>query len=328
VTAVPGVSRSVDPATRPDTDASFRAMAGAVTVRIGSGSRSPDDAIAAVAAVFQAVEKECTRFDEASPLMRANAAGESWHRVPRHCYAALRSAAAAHLRTGGMFDPRVLSVLREIGYDRSLPFGVGDVVVAGVRSAAHSKTPTCSWRPRFDPTIRAVAVGAVPVDLGGIGKGLAVGWAAQAIADSCPSFLIEAGGDCYLAGDGPSGVGWQVAVEDPRGGDRPVAVLSLRDTGCATSSIRVRHWTVDGRPVHHLIDPRTGQPGGAGLLAVTVVEADPAMAEVWSKALFLAGAANIANVAAARQLRALWVTEDGTVGMSEPIAADVIWQAG
>lgn len=327
MTAVPGVSRQPGPAPRPDAAASFRAMACEVNVRIGPGSPSPDDAIAKVAAVFRAVEEQCTRFDEASPLMRANAAGESWHRVPRYCYAALRSAAAAHLRTGGMFDPRVLSVLREIGYDRSLPFDGGDVAVAG-RSLRHPKAATCAWRPRFDPILRAVAIGAVPVDLGGIGKGLALGWAAEAIAASCPSFLIEAGGDCYLAGDGPSGDGWQVAVEDPHGGDQPVAVLSLRDTGCATSSIRLRHWTVDGRPVHHLIDPRTGQPGRAGLLAVTVVEPDPATAEVWSKVLFLAGAADIADVAAARGLRALWVTEHGTVGTSESMAAAVIWSAG
>ncbi len=58
----------------------------------------------------------------------------------------------------------------------------------------------------------------------------------------------------------------------------------------------IHRWaTADGRTVHHLIDPRTGEPGGDGLLAVTVAGPDPAWSEVWSKSLFLAGARAIAD---------------------------------
>ena len=60
----------------------------------------------------------------------------------------------------------------------------------------------------------------------------------------------------------------------------------------APRRLRVHAWTAaDGRAVHHLVDPRTGEPGGDGLLAVTVAGPDPAWAEVWSKTLFLEGAA-------------------------------------
>jgi len=39
----------------------------------------------------------------------------------------------------------------------------------------------------------------------------------------------------------------------------------------------VRAWLApDGRRVHHLLDPRTGEPGGDGLVAVTVAAPDPA----------------------------------------------------
>jgi FAD:protein FMN transferase len=155
---------------------------------------------------------------------------------------------------------------------------------------------------------------------------LAIRWAAQAASVSCGSFLIEAGGDCYVAGNGPLGAGWQVGVEDPRGSELPLAVLNLRDTGCATSSIRIRHWLVDGRRVHHLIDPRTGAPGGDGLLAVTVVAPDPALAEVWSKVLFICGRDRVAAEVALHGLRALWVADDGAVGISESLAEDVIWR--
>ncbi|MCU1656234.1 MAG: hypothetical protein JWO57_890, partial [Pseudonocardiales bacterium] len=243
-----------------DVEGSFRAMACRVVARIGLRARAPHAAIDLVEAVFRAVEAQCTRFDSDSPLMRANAAGDGWQVVPEYCYAALEEAALAHIRTVGLFDPRVLRTLQRLGYDRSLPFDAGDVTVAGADpSPVAGRRASTVWRPEFDPDRRAVRVGAEPVDLGGIGKGLAIRWAAEQIAPSCPSFLIEAGGDCYLSGDGPLGNGWQVGVEDPRGGDRPVAVLSLRDTACATSSIRVRRWKVSGRPAHHLIDPRTGR---------------------------------------------------------------------
>jgi thiamine biosynthesis lipoprotein len=101
----------------------------------------------------------------------------------------------------------------------------------------------------------------------------------------------------------------------------------LADQACATSSIRLRRWVNAGRAVHHLIDPRTGQPGGEGLLAVTVVGADPALAEVWSKALFLDGVDGIERLARASGLAALWVTDDGALGTTPDLDELLIWRA-
>jgi FAD:protein FMN transferase len=275
--------------------------------------------------VFAAVEAECTRFDAGSDLMRANAAGEDWQPVGRYCFAAIVEAAAAHRITAGMFDPRVLRTLCALGYDHSVPFASGALSLGSRPPAGHP--PREPWSPAFDETGGLVRVGSEPIDLGGIGKGLAVRWAAQELTTRFRSFVIDAGGDCYLAGDGPDGDGWHVGVEDPRGGAQPVAVLAVRDAGCATSSIRLRRWTVGGTPVHHLVDPRTGLPGGAGLLSVTVVARDPAEAEVWSKVLFLHGAAGIAAAAHTRELAALWVTDDGTVATSHAVQPLLIWRA-
>ena len=306
---------------------SFAAMASTVTIQLAAESTSPHDAIERVRGVFREVERQCTRFDPRSPLMQANAAANAWHVVPQYCYAALAAAARAHQATDTTFDPRVLRALLRLGYDRSLPFGAGDVEIRGRSVPVPQHRASERWWPAFDAARSAVRIGPVPVDLGGIAKGLAIRWAAEAITDVCESYLIEAGGDCYLAGNGPDGAGWQVGVEDPRGGTEPMAVLNLRSTGCATSSTRLRHWTVAGQRVHHLIDPRTGTPGGRGLLAVTVVGVDPAMDEVWSKVLFLSGRDDIEAQASAHCLAALWITDDGAVGMSEHIAPAVIWQA-
>ena len=79
--------------------------------------------------------------------------------------------------------------------------------------------------------------------------------------------------------------------------------------------------------MHHILDPVTGEPGGAGLLSVTVIGPDPAAAEVWSKTLFLAGSDGIAEAAAPRDLRALWIDIDGRLAASPAMAQHVIWQA-
>ena len=306
----------------------FRSMATDVTLRVAGARPDAEAALGQAQELVERVAATCTRFDPASPLMRVNADPRSWHEVPTQLYDALREAADAYLDTDGRFDPRVLEVLLAWGYDRSLPFASGQVVVASDPAASRPRAPgRRRWQPRFDPRRRAVRIGPVPVDLGGIGKGLAVRWAAQALTGSGVATLVEAGGDLQAGGPGPDGAGWLVAVEDPRGGPDPVAVLGLTDLGCATSSIRLRHWRVDGRPVHHLVDPRTGDPADTGLLAVTVVGPDVARAEVWSKALFLAGRGQVRRLADERGIAALLVDTDGVVGVSRALRPHLRWQA-
>jgi thiamine biosynthesis lipoprotein len=319
--------------------ARLRAMATDVTLSVLAPEAVAEPALHRARAVFAEVEAACTRFDPDSPLMRANAAPHEWHTVPRVCFEAVSQAWQAHRDTDGLFDPRVLGTLLRLGYDRSLPFRAGRVSVlsgdlpAGpsavpVRSARSSQ-PRAPWRPGFDLARCAVRLGPDPIDLGGIGKGLAVRWAAQELAATGAPYLVEAGGDCRVGGAGPDGDGWRIGVEDAcTTGDCPelVAVLRLVDAACATSSVRVRTWQVDGRPVHHLIDPRTGDSAHAGLRAVTVVDQDPARAETWSKALFLVGRDRIADVCAERNLAALWIGEDQEIGMSRAMRPHVIWE--
>jgi thiamine biosynthesis lipoprotein len=283
-----------------------------------------------VETIFSTVERQCTRFDPTSALMRANASADLWCDVPPLCFAAIAEAAIAHERTDGLFDPRVHDTLRRLGYDHTIPFEASTVAVNAVAIsgtpprdvAAHGR-----WQPSFDTEGNRLRIGPEPIDLGGIGKGLAVRWSTQELLRDTGNFAISAGGDCYLAGGGPDGEGWRVGVEDPRDASQNLAVLALRDRACATSSTRVRRWTVDGKAVHHLIDPRTGAPGGEGLMSVTVVAEDPAWAEVWSKSLFLCGRHGVAAAAARHELAALWISDDGGVGFSEALRPYLLWQA-
>ena len=314
-------------ASAPDLQHKFRAMATDVNLHLVGPTQRANDAIARAEAVFHTVEDACTRFNPDSPLMKANADPSSWHEVPATCFAAIAEAAAAHVRTAGRFDPRVLRILTAAGYDRSLPFRTSEVALSSVVGSEATKPARKPWRPGLDEKRHRVRIGAEPIDLGGIGKGLAVRWAMAELRDAGNAVLVEAGGDIAVRGGGTEGTGWRIGVEDPRGGTEPVAVLQLESGACATSSIRIRHWTVDGRPMHHLIDPRTGTAADSGLLSVTVIGPDAADAEVWSKSLFLVGRGGIRQFADEHELAALWVDHDGLVGTSRAIKPQLIWQA-
>ena len=300
-------------------------MATDITVRAVLDRDHDPELLKPTLGVFSEVDASCTRFVATSPLMRANATPNHWHGVPALCFAALVEADRAYQRTAGRFDPRVLNDLLRLGYTGSLPFADGALSLQGPQP--HRRRGLGPWRPRFRGGSREVLLGVHPVDLGGIGKGLAVRWASQTLRGLARDHLIEAGGDCYCSGRASGGGPWLVAVEDPAGGAGPVAVLSLSDRACTTSSLRLRRWRVGGEPVHHLLDPRNGGPGGAGLLAVTVVGADPALSEVWSKVVFLAGLKGAPGLASRKGLAALWVSTDGRLGMSQAMRQYVQWQA-
>lgn len=301
----------------------FRSMASPVRIQLGRSTKQPRECHREIRALFERVDAECTRFDPDSDLMRANAAGDHWSPVGALCFGALLAAWDAYEVSDGWFDPRVLRPLVDLGYDRTLAFADG--VDVGERSIS-ARPALTQWKPGFDMACQTVRVGSEPVDLGGIGKGLALRWAGEELRRSgCDVFLVDAGGDCVCAGSGLDGSGWRIGVEDPFGGDEPVAVLDVAGGACATSSVRWLSWRAGDRLLHHLIDPRTGLPGGAGLRSVTVRADDPAEAEVWTKVLFLQGAPDIAAAAQRRGLDALWVRDDGTLDMTESMSLHVVW---
>lgn len=290
-----------------------------LTVR-GSDPDGAARAWSAVRADVELTEACLSRFRATSDLAHLNVdAGGAWVTAPARLMAMLSIAWRAQRISGGRFDPRVLERLEALGEHAGVPLPPPTV----------STAPGAPWLLR-DGRTRRVRI-AQPVDSGGIGKGLALRWALAAARQAAPEadgLLLDAGGDVVTAGSGPEEGAWNVGVEDPGGGDSPLAVIRARDTAIATSSVAVRHWTgPNGEPVHHLIDPRTGLPARSGLLAVSVAHADPAWAEVWSKSLFIAGASKIGPEARRRDLAAWWVEADGSLHLTPAARARTIWIA-
>jgi len=269
-----------------------------------------------VVAEFEATEEALSRFRRSSEIEIARRNGGVAAAPTRRLASALTSADRARRLTGGRFEPRVLVDLERLEGAPELEPRSGD-----------DRSGPVLHRVGRDGPIRMPS----PVDFGGIGKGLALRWAARRVEGALHGrpFLLEAGGDLTGAGS-PGAAGWQIGIEDPAGGTVPIAVLVAGGApfGVATSSVRRARWQgPDGHEVHHLINPSTHEPGGEGLLAVTVAAADPAWAEVWSKSLFLEGAAAIGDVARGHGLAAWWVTVEGELRMTPAARPRTAWVA-
>jgi thiamine biosynthesis lipoprotein len=308
---------------------SGRALGSPLRLSIRAHDRVTESAWEAVEAVFAAVDAAMSRFREDSELtLLARHGPAPVEGSSRMLVRALSAADRARRITSGRFEPRIVEALERIGYI-GVPQGA-TMPPADARAATKNRIFVRDGR-------RGAIALPRPVDLGGIGKGLALRWAAAAVNRELAAagywaagggYLLDAGGDIVLDGspspDGP----WLVGIEDPTGGTAPVAVLKARGRmAVATSSVRRLRWQRDERVVHHLIDPRTGEPGGHGLLAVTVAGPDPAWAEVWSKALFVEGAGGIAHLARSRGLAAWWVTQDGALEMTAAARLRTLWTA-
>jgi thiamine biosynthesis lipoprotein len=308
---------------------------------------------AAVVDEFEASEAAMSRFRETSDLTIASRAvlhgGSAL--VDGRLRQALVVADRARRMTDGRFDVRVLGDLDRLGYrgvDLAPEQGGSTSAVPAPRAvgvgAISGREPTRGRAPRApagasaadrdrstmlelgdDRSLRLLT----PVDLGGIGKGLALRWAAariRRILDDRAGALLEAGGDIVALGSAPGGEPWFVAIEDPNGRPDGLAVVGLRDEAVATSSVAVHAWVApDGTPVHHLLDPASGEPGGGGLRAVTVVGPDPAWAEVRTKQLFLAGPNGIGPLARALGLAAWWVDATGALEMTPAARQQTAW---
>ena len=132
---------------------------------------------------------------------------------------------------------------------------------------------------------------------------------------------VNVGGDVRADGRSPTPDGWVVAVEDPWTRSHELTRCALRRGAVATSSRCERTWRRGGVEHHHLVDPASGRSIDSGLAAVTVVAGEGWLAEVMTKAAFVAGREHAADLVRSAGVAALLVADDGTVesvSMPEP----------
>jgi thiamine biosynthesis lipoprotein len=303
-------------------EATFPAMGGEAHLIVNGGDdRLIDNARRRVADL----EARWSRFQPNSELSRLNGCPEQAIVVSSETFTLIEHAVLAWDATAGRYDPTVLPALRAAGYDRDLALVLDAALTTEPqqhRPWSELVAPGCGLIV-LDHEKRTVTLPAgVEVDPGGIGKGLAADIITSELAAAgAAGSIVNLGGDLRVRGEPPEGDCWSIAIEHPLHPDppgHPLLILGLQDGGMATSSRLRRRWVHDGKPRHHIIDPRCGQPAFSDLVAVTVVAGEAWWAEAAAKSVFVAGVpasrADVTGVLVAT------VEADGTVDMSPELA--------
>ena len=238
---------------------------------------------------IERLEARWSRFRPSSDVARLNArAGEAVYVHP-DTVTLVMTAVDAWRRTAGRYDPTVHDSLVAAGYDRTFD----DVLLDAPTVAAALPAPGCGGIliDADDGVVRLPHD--VHCDFGGIGKGLAADLVVEELlARGAAGALVNIGGDVRASGRAPDQDPWTIEVEDPFVTSRAAGLIALAvggDVAVATSSILGRRWRRGGSDVHHLLDPRSGRPLDAGLVAATVIASRGWLADVATKVVLDGG---------------------------------------
>ena len=258
------------------------------TCRIAACHPAPGAAGAAIEEAFAEIarwESILSDWVDTSELSRLNAAaGRGAVPCSADLFAFLLEAGRFVERTGGAFDPSggALVDIYDLRGNGRWPSS-GEVSATLLRAGWRRVTLNEESR-----TVHLDAVG-LRLDPGAIGKGWALDAAAARLRRSGVLWaLLNFGGQVLAIGSGPDRNGFQVEVPVGSRASKRKASLRLIDASVSTSANDERGLIVDGTPLGHILDMRTGLPV-TGMASVTVMAPSATIADVWSTALFVLG---------------------------------------
>jgi len=224
-----------------------------------------------------------SRFDPESELSKFNRRLGSFEVASPDMHTVALHALSYHKESDGLFDPRILPILEDIGYRAD--FSLRETPPSPPRKLLPIQITSLKrdlkiWGEmiRFD----------VPMDFSGIAKGYILDRMAGSLAeDGWNNFLVDAGGDMFVRGTNREGASWRIDVENiPEG----KLLLEFSEKGVATSGITRRQWkSSKGERFHHLVHPKHPYIFSFDLLSVTVISRNVERADFLAKTLFFMG---------------------------------------
>lgn len=260
---------ATDPAWASDEREVFHGIAARVQFEVPPGVR-PEVLLRGLWAEFDRVDRVANPFDPDSEVGRLNAAVKAHPvQVSSELFELLELSWWAFRETDGAFDPTVWPLERlwreaaSRGRAPEPPEIRGVLVRVGM------------WRVHWSPDRKGVFFDRpdMALDFGGIAKGYVVDRVARMLESAgVRSYLVQCGGEVAVLGRSPRGTPWSVGVRNPFRPRAALGVLSGPDRlSVSTSGPTEQPLRVGDRLVHHILDPRTGQPAPLSVVSVTVV---------------------------------------------------------
>ncbi len=263
-----------------------------ICLRAGQYPHGTETALEALDLVEQ-VEAQLSVFRDQSELARINArAAQEPVEVEPRLFALLELAVRLCGETGGAYDITAGPLWEAWGFARRAG------AVPQPEQLAEARRHVGSHLIELDPqarTVRFLAPG-VKLNLGSIGKGLAVDRCAERLlAAGIDDFLVQGGNSSVLAhgASAPPQAGaaghWLVGIRNPLHLDRRLTELRLSNRALGTSAAQFQSFRHQGRRYGHILDPRSGWPA-EGVLSATALAPRAALADALSTAFYVLGA--------------------------------------
>jgi FAD:protein FMN transferase len=253
-------------------------------------------------------------------INRALEAGRAVSLTPRESRV-IREAMTVARRSDYLFDPAIGKLVALWGFHTDVRPKLPPPPPAAIQALVQQHPSMADLTLKQD--ILRTSNRAVQLDFGGFAKGLAINRSIAALKQlGINNAIVNAGGDMRVIGN-KDGHPWRIGIKNPRAEGVIAAVDMQGDESIYTSGDYERFFIYHGKRYCHIIDPRTGMPA-PGVTSVTVIHQNAAIAEAADKALFIAGPAGFARMAARLGVsQAMLIDTHGTVYMTPAMARRV-----
>ena len=242
------------------------------------------------------------RFDSESELSQFNKHIGNFRNASPDMLTLALHALAFHKESDGLFDPRILSVLEQVGYEEDFSHipprpSILERLFSPRTTPLKHDLKVWGERLRFETIM----------DFSGIAKGYILDKMADCLRnDQWQNFLVDSGGDMVLCGTNREGTPWNINVENI---PETSVLLEITEKAIATSGITRKQWTSSqGKRYHHLINPRHPNTFSFDLLSVTAISTSAERADFLAKTLFLMGEKEGLSCATKHSIPAIFVT--------------------
>lgn len=243
-------------------------------------------------------EKRFSRFIVGNELNGFNTSVEESFEASEALVGILTEAKKYYLKTGGIFDPTIISSLEAIGYKKSF-----DIISSNLNNSLSADVDLQKINNNFlsrtrldDLTIvenKIYRPKNLKIDLGGIGKGYIIDQLSKNLFSNIENYWLSAGGDIFVSGHEDDNRDFHIEVQDPNNPEQNIFSINThgQKLGIATSGIIKRTGKTNDFTWHHLIDPRNGLPVENNILSVTVISSSATRADIFAKTVLILGSA-------------------------------------
>jgi NosR/NirI family transcriptional regulator, nitrous oxide reductase regulator len=257
-----------------------------------------------VARRLEALEDIFSHYRPQSALSRFNSSRSTdWHSVPPELGEVVALAKQVHAETSGSLEPTLAPLVNLWGF--------GPEKAKRAEPSAHELTQALKSvglhhvQVQISPPALKKTDPDVTLNLSALVEGYAAGEIDDLlVSHGSTDHLVNIGGEVKARGLTAEGKAWAIGIQHPAA-EGACGTIHLQDEAIATSGT-YRQRSADRR-ANHIIDPRTGQPVKHATESVTVVHAEPALADAYATALLVLGSDEGQRMAQRLGLRAVFI---------------------